>query len=729
MNTRGTSGRTAIMLRAFGLASCGLACNLSACRCSPQPSPTPAASPSPPLKRETPTSPVQRVEVAEVIYEQGLRNGWQDWGWSNRQLDAAGPALVNFENWGGWIIAKPGLSGDFGGLRMRIRPRADKKDFLDVSLWSNDAKLPPVRISEVEQKQLNGGWVEILVPFSRLNPDNQPFDRIVLHAAENVGPEMTAIDGIALTKPLPIAERATKAPSATVSIEVDCQASATQISPYIYGFAYYPYNDAKMQEAQWLFGGTVRRWGGSVTSTYNWEVGAWNSGSDYFFENHQFSHQVYLKENSEHQVANALTVPIMGWVSKDTTSVSFPVSVYGPQESTDQWKPDAGNGKDRNGKELRVRDPSRSHRPITPDFVRRWIETVRNSAGTNAASPIWMYILDNEPMIWNLTHRDAHPEPPTYDELVQRTIDYGTVVRKADPNALIAGPAEWGWMGYMYSGKDLAAGGPSARPDRKAHGDLPVVAYYLKALAEHERKTGTRILDVLDLHGYPYADGVHSARTDAATNALRIRSTRMLWDETYVDESWVKEPVRLLPRMHEWIDKYYPGRGISIGEWNFGGESHMSGALAIAETLGRYAQFGVKSAFYWTYPPAASPAMWAFRAFRDYDGKHSGFQDWLVPSRIKSSQPAQVSAFVSRNAAGDHWVAIVLNFSPKEALLGQLKSQQCTPRAMQAWTYAGGSKGFERTAATDIDDPQAVLPPYSITIFDLKAGKSATSPH
>ena len=46
--------------------------------------------------------------------------------------------------------------------------------------------------------------------------------------------------------------------------------------------------------------------------------------------------------------------------------------------------------------------------------------------------------------------------------------------------------------------------------------------------------------------------------------ALRLRTTRMLWDPTYVDESWVKEPVRLLPRLREWIDQNYPGRGISL---------------------------------------------------------------------------------------------------------------------------------------------------------------------
>jgi hypothetical protein len=29
----------------------------------------------------------------------------------------------------------------------------------------------------------------------------------------------------------------------------------------------------------------VDRWGGNTTDTYNWKIGASNTGSDYFFEN------------------------------------------------------------------------------------------------------------------------------------------------------------------------------------------------------------------------------------------------------------------------------------------------------------------------------------------------------------------------------------------------------------------------------------------------------------
>ena len=48
----------------------------------------------------------------------------------------------------------------------------------------------------------------------------------------------------------------------------------------------------------------------------------------------------------------ALTVPILGWVAKDTTSYSFPVAEIGPQRAVDPYKPDAGDGYSRSGKPI-----------------------------------------------------------------------------------------------------------------------------------------------------------------------------------------------------------------------------------------------------------------------------------------------------------------------------------------------------------------------------------------
>ncbi|RYE70700.1 MAG: LysR family transcriptional regulator, partial [Oxalobacteraceae bacterium] len=181
------------------------------------------------------------------------------------------------------------------------------------------------------------------------------------------------------------------------------------------------------------------------------------------------------------------------------------------------------------------------------------------------------YILDNEPALWNSTHRDVHPDAVTYDELVDKTIAYGSQVRRAAPKAIIAGPAEWGWPGYFFSAKDAEVGF-SKKPDRRAHGDVPLINYYLRKLRAHEKKTGQRVLDVVDLHYYPQSNGMygHGERTDPAAAAARIRATRSLWDPTYKDESWIAEKIALLPRLKSIIDAEYPGLRVSLGEYNFG---------------------------------------------------------------------------------------------------------------------------------------------------------------
>src|SRR6202022_154023 len=89
---------------------------------------------------------------------------------------------------------------------------------------------------------------------------------------------------------------------------------------------------------------------------------------------------------------------------------------------------------------------------------------------------------------------------------------------------------------------------------------------------------------------------------------------------------------RLAPRLQAWSAEKHPGLGISIGEYNFGAEGHMSGGLAVAEALGRFGEQGITSAFYWDYPAKNTPASWAFRAYRDFDGRGGKFLDESVPA-------------------------------------------------------------------------------------------------
>jgi hypothetical protein len=498
------------------------------------------------------------------------------------------------------------------------------------------------------------------------------------------------------------------------SFVLDCVAEGRPINPLVYGVG-------GAGGAPWSSGTTARRWGGNPTTRYNWRTNTWNVAKDWFFRNvgdPNANFDSFLTENQRHGVKSALTVPIIGWVAKDSTSYSFPVSQYGPQQATAPELPDAGNGIRVGGESIAPGPATRTSQQSTPDSVEQWVRRIQERDRARGRS-VDAYILDNEPMLWNSTHRDVHPEPVTYDELLERTIAYASAVRRADPDAVIAGPAEWGWLGYHYSAKDVAAG-IRLRPDRRAHGDEALIPWYLRRIREYEVSHRVRLLDILDVHFYPMGEGIgigSAGGTDPLTAARRIRSTRSLWDPTYVDESWINERMRVIPLLFEWIAKYHPGLGLSIGEWNFGAETHMSGGLAVADVLGRFGKEGLASAYYWTIPPEFSPAFWAFRAFRNFDGIGGRFLDWSVP--VRGDAPL-TSLFASRDATGRQIVAVLLNFAANSSLSARLRLEGCGGvKSARAFTYVGDRAGFERLEMSWKGDISAVAPPYSITVLDF----------
>lgn len=676
----------------------------------------------------------ERYEIAERIYDGGLAPGWQDLGWAPHELTPGGPGHFDFSS-GGWIVAKPGLSGTFGALVFRVRYPPGEAEFLEVRVDSPQKDIfPRVKITADDRLDLGDGWAEVLVPMAQLDPDGLPFDRVVFRAFRPIGHERFEMDKIALIKPdpdaglLPVA-RAARTHGKPVPLLVDCRAVAARIDPRIYGIAYYA-NEDQARRQQWTIGATMRRWGGNTASRYNWQTDAWNTASDWYFENVATRpFRSFLDDDRAHHLGSAVVVPLIGWVAKDTTSTSFPVSVFGAQQSVDPWRKDAGNGKGKDGSALPPGPPTRTSVEAPPELVERWIESVvkADAARGDGSRSVDTYILDNEPMLWNSTHRDVHPEPVGYDELLERTIAYGTAVRKADPQATIAGPALWGWPAYSFSAVDQKAGFRN-KPDRLAHGDQPLLPWYLQKLREYEQKTGTRVLDLVDVHFYPQEDKVGTDAVDRGTAALRVRSTRSLWDPTYVDESWIGEPIGLLPRLKEWIAANYPGRGIEIGEWNFGGERHMSGGLAVAEALGRFADGGVTAAYYWTCPPDGSPAYWAFRAFRDFDGKGGRFLDFDVPTR--GSGP-EASIFASRDPQGKHLVAILLNLSPDDVLDADVDLAACGAVAQaHAYAYTGGPLGFRESPPPEVQRGSTTLteplPAYSMTVLDIVLDRPMT---
>ncbi|HVY25550.1 MAG TPA: glycoside hydrolase family 44 protein [Polyangiaceae bacterium] len=675
----------------------------------------------------TATKPIARqrrpFEAREVIFDQGLKAGWAEVGVA-QHVAPGKPAALELGGFGSWILRHERLSAEFGALVFLLRTPPDSRDFLEVSLRLGEADaatFPKVLVTERESAPLADGWSEVLIPFAALDPSGVPFDSVALEARRMVS-QPVEVDKLLLTAPEPGQKLARSAPLRPAHVALDCRAEARRISPLIYGIA----------RGVYASGESAHRIGGNAMTRLNWDLGnVWNTGSDWFFENVRGPDKglrQWLAEAQQRGVQMALTVPMIGWVAKDDSSSGFPRSKFAAQRKYDDAnRPEAGDGFDKDGERLQPGPPTQTSEEAPPERIQRWVEGLLMADAASGKRSVQQYILDNEPDLWHETHRDIHPEPLGYDELLDRTLRYGAAIRRADPQAVIAGPASWGWTGYFFSAKDMAAGA-ALQPDRRAHGGVPLLPWYLSQLSEHERRTGERLLDVLDVHYYPQAQGVYGkdGRTDREGAALRLRSTRSLWDPTYKDESWIDEPVQLLPRLQGWIDKYYPGRGLSLGEWSFGAEHDISGGLATAEALGRFGQLGLTSAFYWADPPAGSATFWAFRAFRNYDGKGARFLDFSVPTSVLQ----QGSVFASRDEASQRFVLVAVNLDAEYGMSVQLDVSSCGALTQQrVFSYSGGEQGIvpDTSATTAGGRTGVVLQPYSIAVIEL-ATESAPAP-
>jgi len=137
--------------------------------------------------------------------------------------------------------------------------------------------------------------------------------------------------------------------------------------------------------------------------------------------------------------------------------------------------------------------------------------------------------------------------------------------------------------------------------------------------------------------------------------------------------------------------------------------------------------FLARAAFYFAVPPARSPAWWAFRAYRNFDGQGGRFQDTYVPSRAEEG----TSLFVSRSEDGKRMVAVALNVDPDTARSARVDLKGCgVLKNSRVLTYAGEASGFAEQPASGMSPGmmEAQLPPYSITVLDLTLEPPAKAP-
>ena len=450
-----------------------------------------------------------------------------------------------------------------------------------------------------------------------------------------------------------------------VTLTVDAARGHHAISPLIYGVNF----ASQVSGLGKVFRVPVDRWGGNSTSRYNYTNNTYNTGSDWYFENIVAGgdgtlDSLITTDRTRH--SNSLvTVPMIGWVSKDSPSqhpftCSFPKTEFPVQNDADFWDSNCGNGVD--GSTALTADPTTTSTAVGPGFDRRMVRHLVSAYGTAAHGGVRFYGLDNEPDLWNSTHRDVHPDPLSQSELWSKSVATAKAVKAADPTSEVVGPSDWGWCAYYYSAVDECGGSTT---DRDAHGGLPMGQWYLKQFAQAQRSGGTRLLDYFDEHFYPQESGVAlSPAGDAATQALRLRSTRGLWDPTYVDESWISQanggkPLAWIRTMRAWVEKSYPGTKTAITEYNWGGLESMNGALAQADVLGIFGRERLGLATLWGPTNATDPWAYAFRMYRNYDGHGGKFGTTSV--RAVSSNQGRLAVYAATRGSDGALTVMVIN--------------------------------------------------------------------
>lgn len=526
-----------------------------------------------------------------------------------------------------------------------------------------------------------------------------------------------------------------------VTLNVDASADQHAISPYIYGVHSDGLGTITSPALLQTLHLPLQRWGGNISTRYNWKNDIANHGSDFYFENIPEDNPApqdgnaadyFVQQGADVGADSIVTIPLIGKTSRDGLRPNggyycgFSTTKYGPQDSTDPYNPlsaDCGNGLHTDGTSITGNDSADTSITVDANYMRDWVQHLVATHGSAANGGVRFYGLDNEPGLWHETHRDVHPQHASYDELRDRGYQYAAAIKAADPTAETLGPVQDGWTRYFYASYSDYPDA-IAQQDRDNHGDQVFVEWYLDQMKTYEQQHGTRILDYFDLHYYPQADGVSlSPAGNAANQALRLRSTRSLWDPTYADESYIKDTeggpaVRLIPRMHDWVDAHYPGTKLAISEYNWGGLESMNGALTQADVLGIFGREGLDMAVLFDPPQPDQPGAFAFRMYRNYDGNNGTFGDTSV--QAISPDQGHVAIYAARRSSDGALTLMLIN---------KTKSDKSTAINLAGFTPSGNAAVYRYSAAnlgaiahaTDqpVQSPgfNTTLPAESITII------------
>ncbi len=369
--------------------------------------------------------------------------------------------------------------------------------------------------------------------------------------------------------------------------------------------------------------------------------------------------------------------------------------------------------------------PDTSDQFVYQDEWVSFLDVTYPGAIASATAPIF-FSLDNEPDLWHTTHARLRGAANgnegtnvTYAELVSKSIEYASAIKDVNSSATIFGPVNYGWQGMIRLQNASDAN------------NRDFLDFFLQQMAQVEQTQSRRVLDVLDVHWYPEAQGggvrITEASSDAAVAAARKQAPRSLWDPSYTETSWITQfstngPINLLPRLQAKIDAQYPGTRLAITEYNYGGGGHISGGIAQADVLGILGRHGVFAAALWPLGGDEQFFAGAFDMFRNYDGSGGSFGDTSI--RATTSDVESASVYASVDAGNPNRMVIVCINKADAAQAAQFAiGHTATFTTGRVYTLTSASSSPQRQADISVGASNAfsyVMPANSVTTLVLE---------
>lgn len=501
------------------------------------------------------------------------------------------------------------------------------------------------------------------------------------------------------------------------SASIDTLEKRTPISRYIYGI-----NDVYGLDDVTVY--SVKQSDPSISS-YNWEINASNSTDPNGFENNLDLVKSYSsKKRSEPALlakkliersekynipSRYITLQMMGFVANDSNGIVSPDDI-----------------EKRFATVRCVKNDSLLTAPDIYDntvYMDEYISSLVYNYGSAEDGGINGYFLDYEPENWSILYPALVTEQLTAETLLSKSVSLANAAKKIDPTALIYGPS----IGGLESFVNL-----KNQNDWEQYKSTYswFIDYYLDKMSKASEQTGTRLLDVLDLHLISEARSVilePIVGTNSITaNSERLQAPRILWDANYTENSTnailYKQHTPIIPTIQASIRMYFPETKLSFSEYNFGGGDDISGGIAQADTLGI---FGEQNVYMACLMPDSEDFFYqksGINIYTNYDGEGSSYGNIAVSADNNGNNDCSVYASVSSEDESEL----------KIIFINKLASEKETEIAISSafdYDYANlYSFNAEHSDIIAADEPVKVTDctlnftaePLSVTLIELK---------